>query len=650
MPETANPYEYILSHIASKILDRLPEKCSFYTEISRIKSIIEEPPSPDFGDIGIPVPRLMQLCGLDFHEASEIIKEALNNIEFVREVKQVKHYIDAFIDAEKYSKIVFEALRKSDGKYGYIENETKKRIVVEYVSANPVHPLHVGSGRNAALGEFVAKIYEIKGHTVQRRYYIDDMGLQVAYLAYGYSKLKHPNPPENLKIDHWLGLLYAVTHTIVDIVHLKKEVLALKDKGNYEEYNLKHRELMELVGILSELRSKMPEVVDKLVTEIQRDENPREIIEDIMRKYEKGDPTVTHLVKTVVSLVIEGIRHTLERLGIAMDKWDWESDLIKEGLVKEILEKASKSPYYVIHKGVPALDFRSILKNEAIRDYLRIPKTLEIPPLILVRSDGTTLYTTRDIAYSLKKFRDFSADAVINVIAVEQTLPQAQIRLALYALGYTNEAKNLYHYSYEMVNLPGTKMSGRRGKYITIDQVLDELRFRVEELMKERGNNNEELVEKIARSAFKYVMLSASPTKPVTFNISKAVDLSSNSAPYLQYSYARASGVLRKYGKPIDWENICYKCTEVSDRKKLVWFIGKFPAILNKVAEDLTPEILTTYLNNLADVFNSWYSKEQIIREPNEGERNLKLAITYGVREIIKNGLYVLGLDAPERI
>ena len=646
-----SPQEYIEDLIAEKIIEAVKDYCDISKQ--EILNYIEEPPRPEFGDLALPVGRLRRHCKeMPIKNLMPKISSKISELDITYKVNVVSGYINSFLDKVQYSQIVMRSLKSLKGSYGKVSGIKSERIIVEYVSANPIHPLHVGSGRNAVLGEFVARALEFVGHKVQRRFYVDDVGRQVAILAFGYKLLGEPEPPKDMKVDYWFGYIYAVTHTLMDIIKLKKEVNELKRKGNVDELTFKLRELDGLMAMAARLRERDVKTFDKILDAINKVEDPEYEVMKLSREYERGELEAKRLVRKVINYVLKGFKETLGKLGIDFDKWDWESDLVWSGFVDKILEKAMKSPYFKFYKGVPALDFSYLTNDPLVRELLKIPKALEIPPLVLKRSDGTTLYTTRDIAYTIYKFEDYNADKVINVIASEQTLPQAQLRLALYALGYKEYAANLIHYSYEMVNLPGIKMSGRRGVYVTIDEVLERCMEKVRELLQSRGKEvSEDIVKDVTLAAFKFAMLSVSPGKPVLFNIDNVVNLERNSGPYLQYTYVRALSVLRKYGKDIEWDSISF---DYVNENELIWgmvkFIGKFPKVVRRVSTYLDPEYLATYLLKLADKFNTFYDKEPIIGEKEEGRRQLKLALTYGVKTILKNGLYILGIPTPERM
>jgi len=372
----------------------------------------------------------------------------------------------------------------------------------------------------------------------------------------------------------------------------------------------------------------------------------------------KADEEIVKVTRKLTSLCIEGFKETLSKLNIDFDKWDWESDVVWNSMVRKIIEKAKTTPYFTLHKGVPALDLPK-LKSKELYEKLRIPSTFEIPPLILQRSDGTTLYPTRDIAYSVLKFQDSGANIVINVIGADQKLPQAQLRLALYALGYTYEAENLIHYSYEIVHVPGARMRSRFGRIITLDEIINDAIKRAREEVEKRTTlvsekEKEEVVKAVGIGAIRYFLISIAPSKPVVFEWSKVLDFERNSAPYIQYTHARACGILRKYREvfgEIDWNNIAYEKIDANpNRRRIIKMLAKYPQIVSKAADDLTPEIIPEYLNKLADIFNSWYQEEPVVKEQDPGERNLKAAIVYGVKTVIASALNLLGIKAPERM
>lgn len=612
-------------------------------DYASLENLIQEPPRPEFGDLAIPLPRVSRGLTEKCLDVASTIGESSS--ECIERVECVSSYLNIWLRSSYLAKVLGRALATERESYGIPKKGTPKRIVVEFVSANPVHPLHIGSGRNAVLGDFIARAHELLGDIVERRYYVNDLGLQVAYLLYGYIKLSKPKTPPSMKEDHFLGLIYAATSILADIARLRRKLEHLTGDDAEDV----RRELDILIGDLLRIRARIPDVVEALTKSLTQVENVDQEVRALSLAMESCDPTIIEAHREVINRVLSGIRQTLERLGIMFNKWDYESELVRSGLVREVVEMSRNSEFITYHKNAPALDLGR-LANDAVRSELGIPKSLEIPPLILARSDGTTLYTTRDIAYTIKKFKEFNADKVYNVIAVEQTLPQAQLKLALYALGFHKEAKSLIHYAYEIVNVKGFAMSGRRGRYITVDEILDTLIARARELAKSRGvEMSDETALKIARSAFKYIMLSVSPKKTLIFDPEQAVEVKSGTAIYVQYTYARANSILSKYGKELDFNDVSGDGL-IGKRRELALLIVRFPEIFKKVALELTPEDMVSYLNKLSEIFNSWYDTDPILSEPDERLRNLKLLLVYGTKVVIENSFKLLGLDIVERI
>ena len=626
-----------------------------------IEYIVSESPRPELGDYGVPLARFARRYSLGFQELAEAAREELSKDPLVSEVIVKAGYLNVRVNAAEAARRIAAALRATGGP-GYALPRTRepRRLVVEHTSANPVHPLHIGHARNASLGDTLARLLRARGHVVQTRFYINDMGRQVAVMVYGFLLAGLEDLPEGVKPDHFIGLVYAVTHTLADIEVLRRELEKLKQEGRDEEYREKLRELDKLVAAAADLRARNPELFDRIAEAI-KGRDPDKEISEIMQAYEyRRDEKIVKLFRRLVEKCLEGFRDTLARMNVVHDVWDWESDLVWSGMVAEILEKARRSPYATTHKGALALNLQPLLEDPVVRDALGIPEGYEVPPLILQRSDGTTLYTTRDIAYTIKKFRDFNADKVFNVIAAEQRLEQLQVRLALIALGYRREGLNTVHYAYEMVNLPGQKMSGRRGRYVDLDGLLDQAReLALREVLKRSPQLPREEAEKIAEAigaaAVRYALVSVSAPKPMTFSMEEALNFDRNSAPYILYTHARAANILakaRERGLEIDWEAARYEAVEENPlRRSLALRLLEQAYTFAKAADEQRPELLVAYMNRLADVFNKWYaSGDSAVNEPDPAVRSLKLILVKATRHSLADLLEVLGITPLERM
>jgi arginyl-tRNA synthetase len=637
---SVNPLEVVRKCISTEITK----------ELNLDQNVIEElftVPREEYGDLTIVLSKMFK----NYIQSNKLV-EAVKRCSYIEKAKAVGMYINMWFNKPRFTELVFKSIVANEKGYGIYKEEKPKRIVVEYVSANPIHPLHIGAARNAAIGNFIANINKAVGNNVQTRFYINDVGRQTAILTLGVKQLKDIEPPKDVKPDHWIGLIYAITSTIIEIISIKR---SLELEKNEEKRKEMQRELDELLIDAARLREQAPDIFDTILEKLKNMDIEKEISK-IIKGYEKGEKEITEIVRKAVALCIEGISKTLNRFKASIDIWDWESDLIWSGEVDDVLKalKNMSSEY----KGALAIDFKMLLNIEGIRDKLRIPKNLEIPPLVILRSDGTTLYTVRDIAYSIKKFREYNADKVINVIASEQTLPQAQLRLALYMLGYHREAENLIHYSYEIVNIEGTKMSSRRGKIITLDSVLEEAKMRSAIELEKRSMKSEEIAEKISVAALKFYLLSVTPSRPIKFSWDNVLNFERNSAPYLLYTFARTEGVFRKakeLGIELNWISILSEAdtsfVENNVRRwRLVKIISEYPDMFYRCYKELDPSIIAIYILRLADEFNSWYDEEPIVLESNDSLRKSKLLITYSVNQILRGAFKIFGIEPLERL
>ncbi len=615
--------------------------------------VLQPPLNPELGELTSTI--CFQLSRVLKKKPKELAETIVNEVDMTKTtlVKSVEvagdGYLNFHADYSVFSKLTIESARGLADAYGYVKTKKPLKILIEHTSGNPVGPIHVGTARNSVIGDSLARLFKARGHKVETHFYIDDVGRQVAVATYGYERLGQPEPVG--KRDHWIGFIYAATSCLTQIQKLKKRIKELEGEPSSEEETKKIREELDSwVAIASSLREKEPKLFDKLLDGIKKDENPEEEITRIMRLYEGGDEKIKGLVRRVVGFSIDGFKETYDRFGIRWDHWDWESDVVWSGAVSEAVEGLSKTPYVMESQGALSLDVEQAVKAMDLRDALGLPKEYTIPPLILKRSDGTTLYTTRDIAYSLWKLD--RADRAINVIGVEQTLPQLQLRIALSILTSPKKAKDLIHYAYELVDLPGYKMSRRRGRYVTLDEVLDESVRRAYEEVERRSpelrkEERRMIAESVGLGAVKYTLLSVDPLKKITFAWDKVLNFEVNSAPFIQYAHARACNILKKAG---GGESPDYSLLGDQVEHNLVRMIAYFPEVFINTCKDLKLNAITEFANALAARFNSFYARLPVIRAKPSELRDARLALVDAVRVTLKNALDILGIEALKRM
>jgi arginyl-tRNA synthetase len=584
-----------------------------------VDDTLEEPPDPKLGDLA------STLCfdlARTLHKApSWISGEVSRKLEtggLVERVEIVGNYLNFFVDFPKLVDLTLRTIEETDEKYGCLEVKRGK-VVIEHTSVNPTKPLHIGHGRNAVLGDTVARILRALGHEVEVQNYIDDMGRQVAetLLAYRTTRKK----PE-AKFDHVLGLIYSDFHKRI------------------------------------EREPRLEAEVRKILNELER---------------AKGK-TAAEARELAERCVAENLK-TTDRLGIPYDLLVWESDLVRVGILEETLDALRSTSCLV--EGTDRRAGALVLK---LSDY-------GLEDKVLVRSDGTAVYTARDIAYQLWKFgktrsrlkfrlnsrrpdgtktyetagagrasAEFGkAEVVVNVVGAEQKFPQRVVFTALKLLGHRREYENSHHLAYEHVWLPGERFSGRKGTWIgfSVDDVIEEAVARARVIVKEHAPSAgkefwEEAAEFVGVGAVRYSLLSTSPEKKLVFKWEEALNFERNSGPAIQYSHARACSILRKArGKGGEHPPEVF---ETAQERRLVKLLAKFPEVVREAGERLQPHLLASYAAELALAFNTFYEACPVIDAGIPELRAARLRLVNCTRITLRNALGLMGITAPERM
>jgi arginyl-tRNA synthetase len=608
-------------------------------EVARALSLEEIPPVERTRRYGYFSARFHKYR-VDHNRLREVVDSLKNKpTEYLRGISVDGLYLNVDLNIRSVGELVFEALEKMGRRYGFTEECKVGSFLVEHTSANPVHPLHIGHGRNAILGDSLVRLLRFCGNEVETHFYVDDCGVQVMYAAIGYDAVRREaeERARRVKPDVVVGHIYSAVNAVAEINKLKKELSSQVDDEKRRE---SIREMDEWVAVLKRLMDTEGDLINKLV-EVLGQRNVADEAVELNRRYEAGEPEARMIVREVVDLVLRGQRETLSRLGVEIDKWDYESEVaVWSGEATRIVsELRRKWPQYVETKG-GAVVFRAdkFVEDFKLWDVLDLPKF--IPPVTLTRSDGTTLYVTRDIAYALWQARQ-GFDKVIRVISTEQTHEQAHVRIVLYALGYEDAAKKIVHYAYEMVNLPGTKMSARRGQYVSLDEILDEAAERSASLVKEKNPEIAGVIaERVGVGSVRYAFLSTSPRKPIEFKWETVLNLRQNSGSFLQYTYVRAYSILEKASEV---RKASVPDEILPEERDLIIKIAEWPGVVKDAVTALRPDYVAEHLDGLALIFNSYYEKAPVLKSE-EPVRSFRLALVNAVKTVLEAGFYILGI------
>lgn len=584
-----------------------------------LKETLEEPPESTLGDMATTICfELPKELNKPPSEIAEELSNKVDNTGMVREVKPVGGYVNFFVDESKLTSLTLNTIEETEAGYG-IHGEMKGKVIIEHTSVNPTKPLHIGHGRNAVLGDTMARILRALGHEVEVQNYIDDLGLQVAQTILAYQIIDDKTED---KFDHVLGKLYVDMH--------------------------------ERMPLEPDLEYKAREILSKL---------------------EKGKGDIVKKAREISDKCVRANLETTDRLNINYNLLVWESDITNSGALEETLKELKKTPYFIRGKGRHKGTFILRLKEFGLDDK------------VMIRSDGTTVYTARDLAYQLWKFgrvkadlrfkkhserpnglktyttnpsgttdHDFAnADIVINVIGTEQKFPQKIISTALKSLGLEKEFEKSYHLAYEHVRLPSKKFAGRKGTWIgyTVDEVIEEAVDRAKKEVEKRNPEADakfmkESADAVGIGAVRFALIRTSPEKEVVFKWGEALNFERNSGPAIQYSHARACSILRKLKKTkIQRDNEVLKEPE---EYALLKCLSKFPEVVRIAGEEFQPYLLAVYASELALIFNKFYEVAPVIKAETEELKATRIRLVNCTRIVLSNALNLLGIKAPERM
>ncbi len=603
-----------------QIKGKLAEKISEELGVKvEVKDI--EVPDAEHGDFAYPVMKVAGKKGENPRELAEELEDSLEMEQVERIEVAGPGYLNFFIDRENYSKDILESVGEKS-----IEDKDEK-VIVEHTSPNPNKPLHMGTMRAAVLGDTIARLGDYLGYEIEVQNFMNDLGRQIAKVVYGHENLLEEVSDEDRakKDDFWIGLLYSKAGQHVD-------------------------------------------------------ENPEEEekVNEIIQKMEEAGNKYAELKDELVEKSLKGQLQTAYNTNIFYDFLVFERNIVEYGLLDEAMEKIQGLDcVYEVEEG----EDEGCLVID-ISDYEDEIGELQKPYKILRRSDGTAVYTGKDIALTMWKFgllesqfkcevfedqpngepvwktggdeiKDFgNADRVINVIASRQSYPMKVIKYGLKALGYEEESKNFHHAGFKYVYLPGkVAYSGRKGNWVGKhgDAVLEKCRELALEEIQDRYDFSEEkekeISSKVAVAAVRYFILKFSNQKDIEFSFEKALDWEGDSGPYLLYSNARAHGILEKAEEKPEFSTY-----EKDIEYRLIRKISEFDGVVGKSFESQEPTKLTHYLKELAEEFNSFYHSCPVNDAETKELKKSRLKTAEAFIETMEEGLELLGIEPLEEM
>ncbi len=503
-------------------------------------------------------------------------------------IEAVKGYLNLYFSTNDYSRHVLNSILTEKDNYGHGER-LHQRIMVEFSHPNTHKAFHVGHLRSAFLGDALARILEAAGYDVVRANYPGDIGLHVIKWLWNYLK-HHKGEKPDRDITRWMGSIYA-----------------------------------------------------EAIKRLEQDPTLEEEIREMYNRWDQRDAEVVDCWKETRQWSLDGFNEMYDLLDIHFDRYYFNSmfevpgkEMVDELLAKGIAEDERADRGTVIVK----IDEKLGLKEEKYR------------VMVVLRSDGTALYATEDLALARQKFLDYpDLQRSYYVVDVRQSLHFQQVFKTLELAGY-EWATRCQHLPYELVSLPGNVvMASREGTVVLLEDLIREATERALAVVQEKNRdlppeNQLEIAKAVGIGAIRFPMLSRESNKVVTFDWESALDFNGQAAPYIQYAYVRANSILRKVDNQVPPELTAeYELTQ--PEITLIDLISRMPEEIQKAARDLKPLIITNQAYELARAFNDFYTQCPVLGV-DEPMRSGRLRLVAAARQAIANSLAILGITAPQ--
>ncbi len=556
------------------------------------------------GDITMVIFPLLKLVKSNPVELGNKIGNYLvENVAEVSRFNVVSGFLNIVI-ADQYYLNLFAGI-KDNATYGFVTpSANDKAVMVEYSSPNTNKPLHLGHVRNNLLGYSVAEIIKASGKKVYKTQIINDRGIHICKSMLAWQKFGANQTPETsgLKGDKLVGNFYVAFDKAY-----KEEINQLMQEGKTEE----------------EAKKQAPIILEA---------------QEMLQKWEAGDAEVKALWAKMNQWVYDGFAITYKNLGVDFDRYYYESDtyllgkdVVQIGLEKGIFEKDPDGSVWID------------LTDEGL------------DRKIVLRSDGTAVYMTQDIGTAIQRVKDMQdVGGMVYTVGNEQDYHFKVLFLILKKLGF-DWAKNLYHLSYGMVDLPSGKMKSREGTVVDADDLMQEMTATAQKIAEDLGKleaysleEKANLYSTIGLGALKYYILKVDPKKRILFNPEESVDFAGNTGPFIQYTYARIQSIIRKAN--FDYSNNAQIDTLHEKEKELVKQLELFPEVIQNAAQHHSQALLANFTYDLVREYNSFYQAVPILGEEDLEKKKFRVQLSKKVAEVIASSFKLLGINVPDRM
>ncbi|MDD7268702.1 MAG: arginine--tRNA ligase [Treponema sp.] len=597
--------------VAKAVNEFIKQKGIEAEEVKADSIVVQNAPNPEMGDLGSPMFAFAKSLRMAPPQIAAGVAEIAASDCSLGKVLAVGPYVNIKLDKANAAGPILAAVKAQGESYGSFNQSGKKplegrKVMIEFSSPNTNKPLHLGHIRNDALGESVSRILKAAGADVYKVDLINNRGVHIckSMLAYKMFHEAKGETPETLgmKGDHFVGQCY---------VEFDKYLKGEKDK---------------------------PETAHP---------EANQMAEDMLIKWEAGDPEVHKLWEMMNKWTFDGVKETYQRTGISFDKYYFESETYLKGK-DEILKGLEKGVFFKAEDGSVRID---------VTDVVGKGKDEDNHEKVLLRKDGTSVYITQDIGTAISRHSDWAFNQLVYVVASEQNYHFKILFHILKKLGF-DWADKLFHLSYGLVNLPSGRMKSREGTVVDADDLVDSLHADALAAIKERGRDEQvgdadEVAEKVALGALHYYMLQATPIKDMLFNPAESLSFNGNTGPYLQYMGARINSILGKAGEAgikSDSSDEAVAMLTAPDEWELIKLLGDYPVVIEKAAENLDPSGVAAYVYETAKAFSKFYQTCSIVNAGDAKLAGARLYLAECTLQVIKNAMNLVLVPYLEKM
>ena len=510
-----------------------------------------------------------------------------------------------------------------------IKSPKPQTLMIEFSSPNTNKPLHLGHLRNIFLGESISRIYEFLGHRVIRACLVNDRGIHICKSMLAWKLYGNNDSPEKsqLKGDHFVGKYYVEFEKQFQQEYRRWQATEVAEQ-KFQEAHQKNPE-WDRATFFKEFKDQYFNEYSELGKQARM----------MLQKWEQNDHEVISLWKQMNQWVYDGFEQTYQRLHIHFDKFYYESETYLLG--KEWVKKGlDDGVFYQKPDGSIWID----LTHEGLDHKL------------VLRADGTSVYITQDIGTAYLKAQEFHMERSVYIIGNEQDY-HMKVLIAICKKLNIPHADGMYHLSYGMVELPTGKMKSREGTVVDADDLIQEMYNIAKETSQELGkteglaeNELENLYETLGQGALRYFLLKIEPNKKILFDPKESINFTGNTAPFIQYTYARIQSLLSKADNlSILWKNFSFPTELHPSEKALCVHLSKFEPTVLQSADTYNPSLIANYALELAQLYGTFYQNYKILSDENP-KKSFQLFLSHQVAETIQTALHLLGIGVINRM